>query len=267
MAGVIVRSMAAGRASFGGARGGGVNPPATGGNFLLSYTPMGARIATFYFALWFLGAVAFLIPVLPSPDWSALALHPPGSDGFRAWQLLTGPLLYPPHRFGGLVWAVLALGYFGATVERYLGRRRFVEFWLVATAGSLLGVGLLALLGAPQTVQTGFGPVGWALVVIACEMTPNATANFLLIFPVRLRWITMGAFAFVIAKTLRMFAPFGLGGGNGGYELGAMALALLWLRYRDQLDPRSLGRRRKAKRLLRAVEDDLAGDPPGPIYH
>ena len=259
--------MAAGRASFGGARGGGVNPPATGGNFLLSYTQMGARIATFYFALWAIGAVVGLVTGFSPLDGRELALHPMDSPLFEPWQLLSGPLLYAPHAFGSLVWAVLALGFFGATVERYLGRRRFVEFWLVATAGSLLGVGLLSLVGAPQTEQMGFGPVGWALVVIACEMTPNATATFLLMFPVRLRWITMGAFAFVIAKTLRMFTPFGLGGGNGGYELGAMALALLWLRYRDQLDPRSFGRRRKAKRLLRAVEDDLAGDAPGPIYH
>lgn len=254
------------------------------GSFRLHYTELGKRIVLFYGALWALGWVVSLVPpewapmVLPTIDGMAvplselLALHPPGGGtpggpGFRWWQLLTGPLLYPPGGLGGYVLATLGLGFFGATVERFLGRSRFLELWMAASAGALLGATFLGFVQHPPIIHYGFGAVVLALIVVNCSLTPNGFVSFFMVVPVRLQWIAIGVAFIVVARTLGMFTPFGAQPGVGGYELGGMAGGWLFWRYRDRLDPRKAARRRKARRLLRAVEDTISGEADGPLYH
>jgi membrane associated rhomboid family serine protease len=254
------------------------------GSFRLQFTPLGARIAILYGGLWALGLLVSLIPAswaplltpqvdgVATPLASLLALHPPGGGvpggpGFRWWQVVTGPLLYPPGGLGGYVLGTLGLGFFGATVERFLGRRRFLELWGVATLGALLGAVLFGLIQHPPRAHYGFGAVVLALIVVNCSLTPNAYVNFFMVVPVKLQHIALGVAFIVVARTLGMFVPFGAQPGVGGYELGGLVVGWLFWRYRDQIDPRKAARRRKARRLLSAVEDTIQGGSDGSIYH
>jgi len=268
----MVRSMSASPTSM-----------ARGGSFRLDFTPLGKRAALVFGGLWLLGwLIALLppdlVPVLypqsggiryPLAEW--LVLHPPGGGppmgvGFRPWQLLTGPLLFAPSAFGSYVLSAFGLGFFGHTVERFLGRRRFIELCIAAVVGSLAGAALFGWIQQPPVVHSGLWPVVLALVVVNCSLTPEASVNFFMVLPVKLRWIAMGVAFLVIGKTLGMFVPFGAAPSPGGYELGGMVIGWLFWRYRDRLDPRAIRRRRKARTLLRAVEDTVSSDD-GPMWN
>ena len=250
------------------------------GSFHLRFTPLGWRLIGAWGALWAIGFLLFLLPdawlpflymTLPDvpeqvPLWHALLLNPPGTGvGFQPWQVVTGPLLYPPVALGGWVLGALGIGFFGGTVERFLGKRRYLELWGVSLLGAVALGTLYGFVGSAGP-HYGFGPVVLALIVIHCLLTPEATVTFFLVMPVKMKWIGYGVAAIVLARALGAFAPFG-GGAVGGYELGGLLAGVLWWRYRDDLDPRAIHRRRKAKRLLRAVEDTITGGDDGPVYH
>ena len=263
-------------------------PPAArprSASFRLEFTELGKRIALIYGGLWALGFILSLIPTdvapflapsvgglrVPLPELLALSAPggggPPIGSGFRWWQLITGPLLYPPGGFGGYVLAVFGLGFFGHTVERFLGQRRFLELWAAATVGSLLGATLFGYIQQPPGFHYGFGAVVLAIIVVNCSLTPDGFVTFFMVLPVKLKWIAAAVAFLVVGRTLGMFVPFGAAPGVGGYELGGMVGGWLFWRFRDRLDPRGRGRRRKAKRLLRAVEDTISGDSDGPVFH
>ncbi|MCO4768746.1 MAG: hypothetical protein KDA24_01855 [Deltaproteobacteria bacterium] len=255
------------------------------GSFRLQFTDLGRSILLFYGALWAIGWVISLIPTDAAPLFAPsiagtrvplanlLALSAPGGGGppmgvgFRWWQLVTGPLLYPPWGLGGYVLGFFGLGFFGHTVERFLGRRRFLELWVAATVGSLVGAALFGFIQQPPGYHYGFGAVVLAIIVVNCSLTPDAFVSFFMVLPVKLKWIAVGVAFLVVGRTLGMFVPFGAAPGVGGYELGGMAGGWLFWRYRDRLDPRRRARRAKGDRLLRAVEDTVKGGSDGPIYH
>lgn len=259
------------------------------GSFHLRFTPLGWQLAGFWFALWAVGWVLFILPEswlpflyfttpLPgggtttTPLWAHLWFVMPngaaaGTTGFEPWQVVTGPLLYPPAGLGSFVLAALGLGFFGGTVERFLGKRKFLELWVVSLLGA---AGLGSLLGLVQQgtgPHYGFGAVVLALIVIHCLLTPEATVSFFLVLPVKMKWIAYAVIGIAVARTMGMFTPFGAGAG-GGWHLGGILAGTLWWRYRDDIDPRRFARRRKAKGMLRAVENTITevGDD-GPVYH
>jgi len=250
------------------------------GSFHLRFTPLGWRLAGLWGVLWAIGWILFLLPeawapflyipgpggIAATPLWHHLVFVPPGSGGSGLWQVITGPMYYPPAALGGWVLGVLGIGFFGSTVERFLGRRRYLELWGVSLVGAVLGASVMGLLGGQAGPHYGFAPVVFALIVVHCMLTPEATVSFFMVLSVKMRWIAYAGGALGVARALGMFAPFGAGAA-GGYELGGMAAGFLWWRYRDDLDPRAIKRRRKAKSLLRAVEDTVKEVDDGPIYH
>ncbi len=249
----------------------------TMGSFHLRFTPLGARLAALWGALWAIGWVLFKLPeswvpflyraapggMASYPLSDSLMFFPPGGGGTHIWQLLTGPLLYPPTALYGLVVTVLGLGFFGSTVERFLGRRRYLELWGVSLVGALIGASLLGFVQPQSGPFYGFAPVVLTLIVVHCMLTPEATVTFFMVVPVKMRYIAYGVSGLILARALGMFAAFG-SGAVGGYELGGLVAGVVWWRYRDDLDPRAFRRRRKARTLLRAVE---RGVDDGPVYH
>jgi membrane associated rhomboid family serine protease len=245
------------------------------GGFRFEITRLGAVLLGAYGAVWV--ALALLDALRAGrgeqPLWSALALQSPGRGSplpFRPWQLLTASLATPASGLGGLVMGALGYGFFAAPVERALGRRGFLLFWLVCLLGaSLAGAAFGAFMRAPP-LHWGFGPAVLALLLVHCLLAPQHTVPFLMVFPVALRWIALAVVAAVVIHTLSLTSPLGAGGPAGGYVLGGVLAGWIWFRSGGDIDPRRFLRRRRARRMVDlTVERALKGesDDDGPIWH
>ncbi|MEE2829248.1 MAG: rhomboid family intramembrane serine protease [Myxococcota bacterium] len=194
------------------------------------------------------------------------------------WQWLTGPLFYPPKAdvidrfllvhpagFPSLMMGFLGFIFFAAPVEQLLGRRRFLELWVVSSLGAvLLGLGIGALVGAAP--HYGFAPAVLAVMVVHCMMTPEASVQFHLIFTVvhlRMKWIAAAIAGFVLLRSLGL-----MGVQPGGYELAGIATGYFWWRKGGDFNLRRMLLRRRGRKNLRlAVDRALAGDDDGPVFH
>lgn len=205
----------------------------------------------------------------PKEIWRVLVLVPLGSDhsvGFHWWQLVSGPLFYPPvGGFPVLMLSFLGFVFFAAPVERLLGLRSFSQLWLVASlGGAVIGIGLSALL--PSPVGFGFAPAVFAVMVVHCMMTPGAAVPFHLIFTVvhvRMKWIAAAIAGFVLLRTLGLMG----GGPAGAYSLAGMVCGYFWWRSGADLDPRRTRLRRRARANLRLAVDRATQPPDGKIFH
>jgi len=201
------------------------------------------------------------------PFWETLLLHPPqgpaamdpSGAGFQWWQVLTAPFVIPPGGFGVLALCFLGFAFFAAGVERFLGARRFLILWLVASLGAGLGGFLFGPLLQPGGVNFGPGPAVLALIVVYCLMTPNAIVSVFMILPVKLKWIAALVAGWVLVKALAMTSPLGAGTASGGYQLGGVLAGFLWFRYGDYLFE-GRRRRKRAGALLKMVLDDAGVD-------
>ncbi len=252
--------------------------------FRLEVTPLGRRLMGLYALLWLLlyGFTHWVAPAVgesvtsgapsglsESNLWQVLLLHPLGSSASAPWQLLSGPLFFPPvGGFSSLMLAFLGFIFFAAPVERMLGVRSFLQLWLVASMGAALGALLLGAL-LPGPPAWGFAPAVFAVMVVHCMMTPEASVPFNLIFTilhVRMKWIAAAIAAMVGLRTLGL-----VGGGPAGvYSLVGMACGYFFWRGGANLNPRTWMRRRRARANLRVVVDQALqpqSDDDGPVYH
>ena len=269
-----------------------------GGSFHLGFTRLGWRLMALYGAIWallalhgrFLGQSVRRSPfgssealfgdaatstAAPVPLWDYLALHPPGGMipngsagvGFQLWQLITGPLIHPPAAFGTLVLGFLAFGFVGASVERYLGPRRFLLLWFGSSVGASLVGFLFGPLVHPASPHFGFGPSVLALLIVYCSMTPNAIISFFMVVPVKMKWIAWAVAGMVLIRALALNSPLGSGPTAGGYQLGGVLCGWLWFRYGDDL-PGRIRRRLRSRKLLRVVvEEALHKGEDETLYH
>ncbi|HCP47240.1 MAG TPA: hypothetical protein DIU15_14450 [Deltaproteobacteria bacterium] len=269
-----------------------------GGSFHLGFTPLGWRLMALYGAVWALLSIheriagtrvttrspfgagddlfgAGVPPSGPVALWDYLALHPPGGMistgsagvGFQIWQIFTGPLVHPPGALGSLVLGFLAFGFVGASVERYLGPRKFLLLWFGSSVGASVVGFLLGPLVHPASPHYGFGPSVLAVLIVYCAMTPNAIVSFFMVVPVKLKWIAWGVAGLVLIRALALNSPLGSGPTAGGYQLGGVLFGWLWFRYGDDL-PGRLRRRMRSKKMLRlVVEEALHKDEDETIYH
>ena len=260
------------------------------GGFKLEITRAGWWLLGVYLAIWVvLTAVTLLLPTEVRVDlmlgppgqevstpttfqlFDLLALWPIGSEamgnspGFRWWQLFTAPLVAPPLQPQGLLLASMGFIFFAAPVERLLGVRGFLQLWVVAAAGAAVG-GLAIGLVLPSPAFTGPAPSVLAVIAVCCMMTPEARVPFLVVLPVKMKWVAAGVAAWVLIQAL------GVKGNPqaGAWSLCGMAAGFFFWRSGGDLDPRKALRRRKARKNLRlAVDRAVQGDEQddGPIYH
>lgn len=156
----------------------------------------------------------------------------------EVWRLVTAPLMHVVSGQGAvshIVTTLLLLYFFGATLQRDLGNRRFL--WVIAAAalgGELLQVGAMWALpgalgeGVSQRVLLGGHAGALACVVAWGAMHRDATVYIFFALPVRGWTLVIGtvilsllSLAAAAAPPEGMLAPFGgmlvgylLGGGN-----------------------------------------------------
>ncbi len=266
-----------------------------GGTFFLEVTPLGWRLMGFYgLSLFVLSLVSWWsertsdashqmaamfedrVVSEAQPFWYELLLHPPQAPaamhpdgpGFQLWQIVTAPLVYPPGSFGSLALAFLGFAFFGAGVERFFGRKRFLVFWLVSALGAGFGGFLFGPLLQPGGVHFGCGPVVLATIIVYCMITPEAIVSIFMVVPIRLKWIAAMLGGFVLIRALAMTQPLGSGGAAGGYEAGGVLAGYLWFKYGEDFFERRR-RRRRAGALLEMVLNDVqkAEDRNEPTFH
>jgi membrane associated rhomboid family serine protease len=166
-------------------------------------------------------------------DWLALSpynvLH-----NFRIWQL--GTYLFLHGGLWHLLFNMLTLWMFGATLERDWGTRRFLKYYFLCGIGAgLCDVTVNALLGHASLppLEGGITTIGasgaiYGVLLAFGVLYPETTILFLFVFPIQAKYFVMiyGAMALLGA----------LGTHNSGVSnvahLGGMIFGLLYLKMR-----------------------------------
>ncbi|MCE5245562.1 rhomboid family intramembrane serine protease [bacterium] len=176
-----------------------------------------------------------------------------------AWQLLTYALLH-----GGVVHLLLnglGLWMFGGDVERVLGTRGFVRYFLVCVAGGGAAVVLLALLltGATIPVIGASGGVIGLVVAFALLYPERRVFIFPIPFPLP-AWVMALAYALinVYGAVQDALMPGGAGSVSYAAHLGGLAAGFLY--FKGFIRPGSWFRRKRRHPQFRVVKGG-----PGPF--
>ncbi|MGI9245145.1 MAG: rhomboid family intramembrane serine protease [Steroidobacteraceae bacterium] len=149
-------------------------------------------------ALLILNLIVFGLQLLADPVlvslfglWPPASAQYPGTPGFEPWQLLTYGFLHgsPSHLFFNM----FALWMFGGEIERLLGTRRFLTYYLVCVVGAAVAQLLvLANLDLPPVPTVGASGGVFGLLLAFGMAFPQR--RIMLIFPP----IPMPAWLFVV---------------------------------------------------------------------
>jgi membrane associated rhomboid family serine protease len=154
-----------------------------------------------------------------------------GIQGFEFWRFFGFQFLHAhlPH----LLFNMLALFFFGPMVERYLGSKRYVAFYLLCGMfGALMYMllnlgGILAsssipglLFNDPATPLVGASAGVFGVLMAGAYMAPNATVLLFFFLPMRLRTL---AYALVVIAFITVFRGGANAGGEAGHLGGALA--------------------------------------------
>jgi membrane associated rhomboid family serine protease len=153
------------------------------------------------------------------------------------WRLVGFQFLHSHGMVAHIVFNMVGLFFFGSIVEQYLGRKRYLAFYLLCGICGALLYGLLNILGLLATMIFGPGAgipgllfndlatplIGasagvYGVIMAGAFLVPNATA-FLLIFPMRVKTLAYAivGIAFFVLLT---------GGSNAGGEAGHIGGAI-----------------------------------------
>src|SRR5262245_24487411 len=112
-------------------------------------------------------------------------LDPDKVLGGQVWRLVTYAFLHDPNGVAHILFNMLCLGFFGATVERVYGSKEFLAFYL--TSAVLAGVGymVLGLAGVtPDGRALGASGAVTAVMVVFALHFPHQTVWLFLILPI-----------------------------------------------------------------------------------
>jgi len=174
------------------------------------------------------------------------------------------------HALSGFPTTLLFFYFFSAPVERYMGRRRFITYWvLAALGGALLGqpLSLIYKLDAPFV---GPMPGLMGLIVLFGLAYREARILLMLVLPVKGVWVAAITAIMAVLALLAKFNP------GAGYWCGAIAVAFFFYKgWLDLLDFKMLQLKLRERRLkqklkkFRVIEGGRSDDdgPDGPVYH
>jgi len=188
------------------------------------------------------------------------------STALQLWRFVGFQFLHA--NLSHLLFNMMALYFFGPIVERYLGGKRYLAFYLICgIAGGAMYL-LLNFLGVqfpnahipfvlpndPTTPLVGASAGIFGVIMAAAFLAPTAQVLLFFILPMRLRTL---AYALVAIALLTIFFGFNNAGGEAGHLGGAIA-GYWFIRHPDSLhgllnllgnaDPTSRTRKLKASR-------------------
>ncbi len=154
------------------------------------------------------------------------------------WRLIGFQFLHSHLHIGHLLFNMIGLFFFGPLVERYLGSKRYLAFYLLCGIfGALLYVtlnvgGLIAqnvasgqvavpglLFNDPSTPLIGASAGVFGVLMAGAKLAPNATVLLFFIIPMKFKYLAYGLVAFALWIVIT-------GGRNAGGEAGHLGGAL-----------------------------------------
>ncbi|MDH4105337.1 MAG: rhomboid family intramembrane serine protease [Gammaproteobacteria bacterium] len=167
--------------------------------------------------------------------WPPASGQYPGAPGFEVWQLLTYGFLH-----GGLThlfFNMFALYMFGGEIERLLGTRRFITYYLVCVVGAAVAqLVVISNINAPPVPTVGASGGVFGLLLAFGMAFPQR--RIMLLFPP----IPMPAWLFVTLYGLLELYLGVTGSGQGVAHFahlgGMVAGFVLLMRWRGQRRPR-----------------------------
>lgn len=165
--------------------------------------------------------------------------------GLQVWRWITFQFLHAG--IGHLLGNMLGLYFFGPVIEDYLGRRRFLAFYLLCGIAGPVVYLLFAMTGIlsthPFTPLIGASAGVFGILLAAAQIAPRA--QVMLLFPpipMQLRtlaYVLLGFAAFMVFTQ-------GRNAGGEAAHLGGAALGFIlihnpgWLNWAEKLSPRAL---------------------------
>ncbi len=156
----------------------------------------------------------------------------------QLWRVVTFQFLHA--NFDHILFNMIALYFFGPLVEAYLGRRRYLAFYLLCgVAGPVMYVLMWAaqvLSGGPSTPLVGASAGIFGVLVAGAMVAPNTEVLIWGILPVKLKTLALVLLA-IAAYTVFHYGPLGSNNAGGqAAHLGGAAAGYLLVRYRHVLD-------------------------------
>lgn len=152
--------------------------------------------------------------------------------GFQVWRLVTYAFCHSRDHLTHIIFNMLALWFFGPTLERMYGTREFTWFYLMgAIAAGLVFLVLEMFLGNLVPVIGASGAVMAVLMLFAIHY-PRHCLYIMGIIPIEARWIVAIYLIFDLYPVL-----LSLGGGHVGDEvahsahLGGLAFGYLYFKF------------------------------------
>jgi membrane associated rhomboid family serine protease len=148
-------------------------------------------------------------------------------ESLAIWQLFTYMFLHSPVDLTHILVNMLTLWWIGAALEQTWGKRRFLRYYLLCGVGA--GVCVVVLnyaFGTPNVWTIGASGAIYGILLAFGVLYPNVTMLFMLIFPMKAKYMVMllGAIAFLF--TMRSTG----GGVSHVAHLGGMLVGWILLK-------------------------------------
>jgi membrane associated rhomboid family serine protease len=175
----------------------------------------------------------------------------------QIWRFITFQFLHAG--LWHLLLNMLGLFFFGPLIERYLGTKRFLAFYLLCGIAGPIGYMILWAASNTTGVELLMSAAYWlvgasagvfGILIAAAHLAPNATVLVYGIIPMRMRVLALALLGIAV---YHIFVTGQNAGGEAAHLAGAAAGFLLirnprWLNFAEMRLPRSRGRNLDYKR-------------------
>jgi membrane associated rhomboid family serine protease len=175
---------------------------------------------------------------------------------FRFWQIVSYMFLHSQSDPLHLIFNMFVLWMFGGEVERTLGTREFVKYYLICGVGAAL-LHMVFFFGSSTPVVGASGAIYGVMVAFAV-LFPDRSITLLLFFILPIQ-ILAKYLVMIFAAISLFYGVFRIDGGVAHFaHLGGMAAGFIYLKLDWRLDYVGawLRRKRESRQLLQKLKKD-----------
>ena len=163
-------------------------------------------------------------------------------NGFQIWRLVTYQFLHSPIKISHLIFNLMVLYFMGPFVERSLGSRAFLKFYLICGAAGGVVYTFLALLHIlPAGVMVGASGGIYGVMAALAIMAPQMRILLWGMIP-----MTMIRLIILMVIVSFLFIAIGRNAGGEAAHLSGLAMGFLYMKYRPWITQRRMERKKGA---------------------